>query len=227
MIFSRRRNSLIILFFVIAFPFLCLGKGTERIDTISARRAFVELGADMLDLLSKNDRLDMLDYYDADSIVSVTNRLQGKSRLEKVTPEFLEVSLTPVSTLQIKILTLKNGSRIVMTLYTVGAPGEAQETDMRFFDAGLSPLPASKYMQTLKFSDFFDIPKGSLTSMKELEGMLPFYTVVIQAAPVADTLKARLTLGDVVSMEDANLLRLFMRPEVTLVWRDNKWKLNK
>ncbi|MDE5796892.1 MAG: DUF3256 family protein, partial [Muribaculaceae bacterium] len=72
--------------------------GASRGDTISARRAFVELPATTLDLLPHDTRLDMLDYFDVDSIYRAPNTMDGRSWLETVTPNYVKLVMTSVST---------------------------------------------------------------------------------------------------------------------------------
>lgn len=218
-------KTLLLISLVFLPSFLCMGKGKETTDTISSKRAFIELTENGLDLLATSTRLDMLDYLDADSLVSVDNKLHGKSRLETVTPDFLELKLTDVSTMQIKILKQKDGKDIVMTIHTVGGEGDCAESDVMFFDAGMQPLPTGRFLPELKLADFFDL-KGYRTNIKEIEEILPFYSVAIEANKDNSELTARLTSGDAMTVEDYNLVKMFMKPEVKLAWNGKKFIKN-
>ena len=61
-----------------------IGFSAEKADTISLRRAFIDFPSPALDLLTRSMRLDMLDYYEADSIYRVKNALEGLSSLDTV-----------------------------------------------------------------------------------------------------------------------------------------------
>lgn len=213
----------IILILTALLPLAAFSKGKEVPDTITARRAFVELPSGVLDLLPSDTRVDMLIYYDNDSIYDAPNNLQGKSRLTKVTSDFLEVELSPASTLQFKVLKLKNGKEILMTVYTIGAPGDNRDSEVAFYDSGLNPLPKEKYFSTPKLETFFDT-KGYSTDMKEIEGMLPFYTFWYEASPDNDTLTGRLTYRDITTIEDAKIIELLVRPEVKFEWTGKNFK---
>lgn len=205
---------------------LCMGKKGESPDTISARRAFMEMPVGSLDMLSKNARFDMLAYFDNDSIYGATNNLKGKAYLQKVTDSFLQVKLTEVSTLQLKILKNKDGNDIIMTIYTVGRDGETLDSEIRFYDPRLAELPTEKYFPTPKLSDFFDT-KGYKTSMKDIESILPFYAIELKANPDNSNLTGRITIGDILTTEDMKLVEMFIRPGVTYVWNGKSYSIKK
>lgn len=96
------------------------GDGSE----LSARGFFVRLQSPSLEILGKSTRLDMLDYWDADSVYKATNAIGGLSWLCAVSQDYLKVQVTPVSALELKILPLGKGS-VVMSVYTVGGESQA------------------------------------------------------------------------------------------------------
>ena len=187
-------------------------------DTISARRAFAEMPATVLDLLPRTTRLDMLDFFDVDSIYKAVNALEGISYLETVTPDYLKVSITPVSTMQFKILKDKKGNDIVMTIYTVGGGREAKDSDIRFYNTGMIELDRTKFLKLPDLKDFFEIPRDSKTSMKEIEEIVPFATMEFNASPGSDLVTGTLTVGQFMSREDFDLIKSLERPQVTLRW---------
>lgn len=205
--------------------FCCMAKEKESLDTISARRAFLEMPSGVLDLLSKDTRSDMLIYYDNDSIYKAKNNLDGVSFLETVTPDFISIRLTDASRMQLKVLKLKNGSEIVMNIYTTGTEGDSGDSDVTFYDSRLKPLDKEKLLPSPRLSDFFDT-KGYKTKMKEIEEILPFFTVAYEAGPQDSSLKANLTYGDRLTVEDTKILELLLKPEITYQW-NGKVFLNK
>lgn len=222
----KLRNRLSLLLLLAMLPAVICSAKKAPADTISARRAFLEMPVMKLDLISPDLRADMLDFYDNDSIVKVPNNLKGISYLEKVTPDFLEVRVTPVSTMQFKILEMKDGRNVVMTIYTTGTDGECSDSEIEFYDSNLNPLPKEKYFAALKLEDFFDLSK-SKTKMKEIEEMLPFYNIVLRANPDNTSITARLALGDILTIEDEKLIELFLKPEVKYIWDGKKYKIAK
>lgn len=214
---------LIILVLALLPSLSCLGRKTESPDTISARRAFMEMPSGVLDMLSKDARFNMLAYYDNDSIFCASNNLKGVSSLEKVTDSFLSVKITEASTLQIKILKLKNGSDIIMSIYTTGRDGDAMDSDIRFFNTRFEELPKEKYFPEPKISLFFNT-KGYTTNIREIERMLPFYSLYYQANPDNSKVSATLMIGDTLTLEDRKLVEMFLQPDVIFEWNGAKFK---
>lgn len=192
-------------------------------SALTARNVFERLQTPSLELLKQTTRLDMLDYWDADSVYKAKNAMNGESWLETVTPDYLKLNITPVSTLEIKLLPAGKET-VAMTIYTVGGEGQARDSMIEFYDLSLNPLDASLYFVEPDLKVFFDIPKGSATSMKEIREMIPFPTVEYSAAPGTDDLTGRLTVGAYMNVDDWNIARLFLRPEIVIPWK-GKYKL--
>lgn len=200
---------------------------TELTDSVfNARYVFEKIHTSALEILSPSTRLDMLDYWDVDSVYKASNVMDGLSWLENLTPDYLKVRITPVSTLEIKILPEKKG-RLVMTVYTVGDDVQAQDSEIKFYDENLNPVATSKHLEMPAVKDFFDIPKGSATKMKEIEDMIPFPTIAFNANPDNDNLEARLTVEKYINQDDWNIAKLFVKPYVTLQWKKDKYKVEK
>lgn len=224
--FIKRKNNVsalirmvVVMALAVASAIPCHAAGEEEgKKEFAVRDLFVELQSPALEILKKTTRLDMLDYWDADSIYKATNAMEGLSWLENVTPGYLKVRVTPVSTLELKVLPVKKGN-VVMSVYTVGGESQAEDSQIDFYDEDGTPLDAGKYFTAPDLSRFFDIPKGSLTSMKEIRGMIPFPTVAYGASPDNDALSARLTVGEYMDVDNYNIIKLFLKPEVILEWK--------
>ncbi|MDE6770961.1 MAG: DUF3256 family protein, partial [Muribaculaceae bacterium] len=134
-----------------------------------------------------------------------------------VKPVYLKVQITPVSSLEIKLLPEKKGE-VVMTVYTIGGDRQASDSNVSFYDRNLKPLDTKKYFREPELKEFFDIPKGSLTTYKEIKEMIPFPTVEYSACAENDELSARLTVGEFMNIDDYNIVKLFLKPEISLRW---------
>lgn len=194
-------------------------------DTVfTARSVFEKLQISALEILPPSIRLDMLDYWDVDSVYKASNVMEGLSWLESVTPDYLKVRISPVSNLEIKILPTKKG-KIAMTIYTVGDDVQAQDSQVNFYNNALVEEPAEKFLVMPKVKDFFEIPKGSTTKMKEIEEMIPFPTIAFSANLENTNLEAKLTVEQYINQDDWNIAKLFVKPGITLVWKKDKYKL--
>lgn len=224
--FTRKRNDRILLktvmtaFFAVVMAATCVASGIaqESVVGLTARGVFTSLQCRQLEILKKTTRLDMLDYWDADSIALVRNAMDGLSKLENVENDYLKVLLTPVSTFEIKILPVKKGF-IAMTVYTVGDSVQSKDSQVEFYDSNLSRVNASDYLSVPDLKCFFDIPKGSATKMSEISEIIPFPTIEYTAQPASNELKAKLTVENFIPVDDWNVIRLFLKPEITADWK--------
>lgn len=196
-------------------------------DTVMARSVFADLPVSTLDLLSKNTRLDMLDYWDVDSVYRATNNLKGRSYIRELTPDFIEVQLTEVSTLQIKVLPQRGSNPLIMTVYTVGEEGQPMESDVEFYDSALNPLPKEKFLKAPELKDFTRIPKGSKMTLKEVEQLLPFFTVAYKTEASGDGLTATLELGDILTIENSGKVMPLLSPKLSYRWNGKKFQMIK
>lgn len=187
-------------------------------DTIKAADVFAKAPLEVLDILRPSARLDMIDYFtQADSIVEVNNALEGKSHIVQLTPDYLKVALTPVSSLEIKILQAGK-SQVVMTLYTTGSEDMAKDTKVTFFDAELNPLRVDKLLKTPSVEDFFNLRQSGISKAQLLE-KVPFEAVVYSSGPGEVPLTATLTTLSVLSDEDRKLLQPLIIPLLTADWK--------
>lgn len=215
------------LFLLICLAFSAAGHASimeadKSANPLTASKVFAEVPLEVLDMLRPSTRLDMLDYYtQADSILVATDALGGSSRLIAVAPDYLKLEVTPVSTLEIKLLQAGK-KQIVMTLYTVGTDEMAKDTEVRFFDAQLRPLDSRKFLKAPKLSDFFTL-KGSGISEKTLQEMVPFTAVEYSVGPGETPLKATLTSLQAISQEDSDLLTGILTPTLTAPWKGGRF----
>ncbi|MDE6753046.1 MAG: DUF3256 family protein [Muribaculaceae bacterium] len=207
---------------VALFPFLTSlsaeGAGKEESPKFNAREVFANLHTPGLEQLSKTTRLDMADYWEADSVFKVAGSLGGASWLEALTADYARVRVTPVSTVEIKILPYKK-DKIVACLFTVGDSVQAKDTEVNFYDASLRPLNKKKFFSAPDLSQFFEIPKGSSTSMKEIREMVPFPTVAYSLSPENTEMTARLTVEDYINPDDWHIIRLFLKKDLKAIWK--------
>lgn len=205
---------------------LCMAEKAKNHESISVTDAFINMPEGVMDILSKDSRATMIDQFEMDSIKEIINDFQGISTIDTIADDYMAVQLSNASSIQLKVLKKKNGEEILMTIYTTGNKNESLDSDVMFYDAQLNPLPKKDYFQTPKLSDFFNT-KGYKTKMKEIEEILPFYTILFEATPENSNLRGKLTYSDRLTIEDAKILELLLKPDVIFVWDGNKFKLSK
>lgn len=80
--------------FTLAFLALSISSGYAQ-NTL--RQAFIEMPDSLFPYLTKNNRLDMLDFMDANMKAEVTNKLDNKSEMTALAADSIVLRLSPAS----------------------------------------------------------------------------------------------------------------------------------
>ncbi|MDE6793288.1 MAG: DUF3256 family protein, partial [Muribaculaceae bacterium] len=143
----KNYNAWVAIFIVALFPFLTLSaKSTKEKggkETLNLREVFANLNTPGLESISKTARLDLVDYWDADSVHFVRTASGGVANLEEFTKNYVRVKVSNVSTVELKILPYKKGE-IVACVFTVGASVQAKDSEIDFYDASWVPMKKNR-----------------------------------------------------------------------------------
>ncbi|PTL25053.1 hypothetical protein C3V39_10030 [Prevotella sp. oral taxon 820] len=89
--------------------------------------------------LNANDRLQFIDYNDLHVQATVTNKLQGECKMDTLTSNYVHVSLTPCSSIEMRLLPYANNDSILCVVKTYG--DENKESQIYFYDQNWTLLP--------------------------------------------------------------------------------------
>lgn len=87
----------------------------------NAKEAFLSMPLNMFTELSINNRMDLVDSYEAETDASVQNKLQEDVIIEKLTEDYLLLN-SGNSTIQIIVLPMVNESQLYCLIHTVCGP---------------------------------------------------------------------------------------------------------
>lgn len=168
--------------------------------------AFVAMPDSLLPLLTKNNRLDMVDFVHNHMEARVENRLGSDSRMETLTGDYLKVKLTENAVVEMKVLPWQDSLKVVAVVETVYAP--APDSRVTFYDREWRAVEAFGRFRTAEgrsadtprafgISAFLKLPEGQLTTeqqqlLRELEE-LPLYEY--RLAPDRNTFFISLSYG--------------------------------
>lgn len=202
----------------------------------TASDAFLRMPSKVLELLNRDSRLDLVEYIKADKIQNrdsmpeVNNTLGGISRLAyPVTDDYLAIQVTPVSLLQFRLLYPK-GKRekpVVAVAYTLSNSPESADTEVAFYDDMMNLLNPDKFLKLARLEDLIDIPDHKKHLKDELIESVPFPMIEYTLSPDSETLKARLSIGDILGVEQQERIRPYLRPFIVYKWDGHKFKLEK
>ncbi|MBR5275922.1 MAG: DUF3256 family protein [Bacteroidaceae bacterium] len=130
---------------------LLLVAATAELAAQNMRTLFVGMPDTIFPLLTATNRADCVDFVDAGMRARVSNRLDGKSELLRLTDDFLEMKMSNHSTLQMKLLPRSAGDTIVCMVKTVCA--ESCDSRILFYTKDWKQLPQQFAYPPIK--DFF------------------------------------------------------------------------
>lgn len=210
----------------------------DTVPPLTSYRVFKAIPQQQLDILSSVMREDMVDYILADSVAKIPNVYTGLSWIEEASDDYMQVHLTDVSTLTVKILPYKKGESIAMTLYTLGTGKDTSDTTVRFYSDTMEELPRKKFLPLPSKDDIFlfrrkTMPDGSPCpaisdhEKDELSDLLPFRTFEASVAPDSDTLTLTLTSLNYLTTEARGKLEPWLNTTLTYTWTPQGYKLQK
>ncbi|MCF0196568.1 MAG: DUF3256 family protein [Bacteroidaceae bacterium] len=104
------------------------------------RDVFAAAPDSIFPILTKNNRLDCIDFIENNMQARVKNRFNGNSELTALTADYLHIQLSNVSEVELKMLTRpEKGDTVLCMVSTFKAP--AADSDVQFFDLRWHPLP--------------------------------------------------------------------------------------
>lgn len=184
-----------------------------------AKTFFVAMPDTILPLLTEINRADCADFLESNMRAQVTNRLDGKSEMTKLTDDYIAMNLSSQSRWQMKLLALNDSTQIICTVTTVCAP--ACDSHIRFYTTKWESLPTDNYIKNLPvLNDFLpelseessDIP--TLDALKQADILL----VDMQLSADDDTLTCLFDTPRYMSDEAAKKLKPLLKEPVVYTW---------
>ena len=190
----------------ILFLLLLCMPGLVQAQTM--REVFTAMPDSLQQLLSKNNRMDMMDFLDSKMEARVTNRLDGQSTMETLTEDYLKITLAEQVTLQMKLYS-KGEQKILAVVHTAGGP--VLDSYMSFYTPAWEPLPVQ--VKVPEFSAFEVKDRSELTveQVQLLESLADMQLTEITLSP--ENAKAVFTLSlNILPKEDRDKVRELVKP---------------
>ncbi len=182
----------------------------------TARDAFINAPQGLLLLLTRNDRLDMLDYYDSQLTTPVTNGLQGKSSIRSVDDKMMVINMTPSSTYTIAMLP----GDVIALIRTIDTP--AKDSNITFYSAAdWTEYPSDKYFTAPALAQW--LTKKGASDRDTVEAMVPFIMAEYTYDPASQTLTATNDLRTFLSEDVYDMIADDLAPSLKYTWNGKKF----
>ena len=177
----------------------------------------------VMPLLTRNNRLDFIDFYDAKMEAVVTNRLEGKSRMDTLTEDFVRFGYTKNAEVTMKLLPVNDSTDILCMVTTARAA--VSDSRIAFFDNQWHQLDAAPYIHEPRIEDFRSTQQGD--SAQWAWSKMDIFFRTYQLSAESTELKCVLTATEYLSKEDREEVVPYVRQEpLTYRWTNNTFQLN-
>ena len=122
------------------------------------REVFIDMPDSLQALLTRNNRMDMLDFLDSKMEAKVTNRLEGETVMDTLTADYLKITLTRNTVLEMKLIE-RGEEKVIAVLHTTAGP--VKDSFLQFYTADWKE--AENLMEMPPFSAFERKDRGELT----------------------------------------------------------------
>lgn len=187
---------------------------------MTMRQWFTLMPDSVMPLLTKNNRLDFLDFFDCNMEAVVTNRLEGKSRMDTLSTDYLYLNYTESCDVEMKLLPLNDSVDILCMVTTVRSA--VSDSRIAFFDKEWSPLSVSSYVALPTVDDFRNTAvSDTLDGWSKLD--VSFITY--QLSPHSLSLDCNLSALDYLNRDDRLVVeRLIKGTTLSFHWLDGKFR---
>jgi hypothetical protein len=203
----------------IVYTFLLLAMSLHMAARTPMRNWLVTMPDSVMPLLTKNDRLDFIDFYDAKMAAVVTNRMEGKSRMDTLTADYVHFAYTPSTEVEMKLLPVNDSTDVICMVTTMKAAVHDSRID--FFDKAWQPLDVSDYMDEPCMEDFRSTTHQGDSAQRVWSKIDIFFRTYHLCAEEA-TLKCVLTALDYLSKEDREEVKPYVHQALNYRWTNGR-----
>ena len=208
----------------IAYTLLLLLVAFSQVSARTPMRGWLATMPDsVMPLLTKNNMLDFIDFYDAKMEAVVTNRMSGKSRMHTLTDDFVQIGYTPSADVAMKLLPVNDTTDVLCMVTTMRS--SADDSRIAFYDAQWQPLDVAGYFVEPCMEDFRSTVQGDSAQWAWSKMDIFFRTYGLCAESTG--LKCVFTTPDYLSKEDREEVAPYVRQEpLTYRWDNGKYMRN-
>lgn len=192
---------------------LLLMAGTVAQARTPMRQWLVAMPDSVMPLLTKNNRLDFIDFLDSKMEAVVTNRLDGKSQMNVLTDDYLHISYTRTCDVAMKLLPVADTVEVLCVVTTVKAA--VDDSRVAFFDEAWHPIEVSLLFTEPILDDFKGVEVGD--SVDAAWRKMDIFFKTYELSPDAATLTCRLGATDYLNEEDGKEVAPYLKCD-TLVY---------
>lgn len=185
----------------------------------SMREIWTSLPDSLLPYVDRNHRLEMVEFIDMNLTGDVDNLFGGKSEMDTITADYIGLTLSPSSTMQIKRLPVEGGDSLLCLVKTYLGP--AAESKIQFFHQDWSPAVVAFSLDSTEIGRLMPrlLVKPDTMSTEHFiyyKNLVSPCLVGVSLSPDSDLLSVRLSLP--MPVRDERPALEAMTPSLSLRW---------
>ncbi|EPT32976.1 PF11644 family protein [Bacteroidetes bacterium oral taxon 272 str. F0290] len=205
-------------FALVVGSLLCL----IHIGAQDMRTLLVAMPDSILPLLTKNNRMDCVDFVDSKMKAEVKNRLGEVSELKVLTKDYLLLQMTSQSTVEMKLLSVNDSAKVVCVVRTVCAP--VCDSAVEFYDISWKRLKTADYIACPPVDSFFRNPAQTDLPYQLLREKADVDLIKASLSVERAVIRFEYTTPDYLSEDDREKIRPYLRKDpLVYSWTEGKF----
>lgn len=199
--------------------FFCAAMQAQDLKTY-----YVEMPDSLSPLLTKVNREDFCDFLASNMKAEVKNRLGRSSEMTQLTPDYLKVRLSSVSSYEMKLLPLNDSTQVICMVSTYLGP--AADSHVRFYTTEWAELPTEEFIKMPDAADFLQKNKDEMSD-DEKRLLQKADMTLVKAELSAEKASVSFTYAtpDYLDKETADKLKGMLRKDsIVRHWRNGKFE---
>ena len=188
-----------------------------------AKDFFVSMPDSPCPSLTTVNRADCIDFLESHMRAEVTNRLNGKSEMTALTPDYIRIRLTSVSTWQMKVLQTDT-AQVICTVSTVCGP--VCDSRIHFYTTRWGELPVGDFLHSLPTKDDFILPPADSTDIYLYQDLMRQADMTLLRADLSasePTLTFTYTTPEYMEPEAGQKMAVYVRGPIVYDWSEGKF----
>lgn len=186
------------------------------------RDVFAAMPDSVLGIMTKNNRLDCIDFIENTMAAKVHNRFDGDTELKVLTLDYLDLQLTKNCRVEMKLLPAGDTLYYICMARTYSGP--VAETKVVLYTQDWETLPEESWMQRPAYADFWETNDSvDWEEVERLQHLQDMHFVTASLQPDDMRLTFALQPGEV-DKEEAERMKKVLRP-VIYEWQGKRFVL--
>ena len=108
----------------------------------------------ILPLLTKNDRLDFVDYLESNAQAKLKNKFGNECEMTRLTADYAHIRMSDVSQVELKLLPAGDAATQLVCIVSTYRVDSLYDSSVRFYSADWQLLPTRQYLNLTETDDY-------------------------------------------------------------------------